>query len=306
MNNLVDIIVPVYNSSKTIDKCIGSLLNQSYKNINIIIVDDGSTDETLVKCEILKEMDERIQILSKENGGVSSARNKGMDISKADFISFVDSDDFVEIDYIETLIKNLIETNSDISYCMNNDKNASTKNDVLEISSDNYNFFDRFAKNVVWGSIYKRKIICNLRFDESLKIGEDSLFNASAIRNSEKIVITKKGLYNYVLSENSVTKKAFNEGTIDEIKAWEKIIKLFKKEDFRYSCSKAALAKRCQDVIIKNFKYKDFRKSVYKSIKKEFRNNFKYYFCKSSLLHRLSGLLFFLFPLIYSNLRKKK
>ena len=111
----VSIIIPAYNAEKTIKKCLNSVCNQTYENIEIIIVNDGSTDNSLDICEEYEKKDDRIIIISKENGGLSDARNKGIDIAKGKYITFIDSDDYVDLEFISIMVSNIEKNNSDIS-----------------------------------------------------------------------------------------------------------------------------------------------------------------------------------------------
>ena len=115
MNDLISIIVPVYNVEQYLRKCIESIKNQTYTNIEIIIVDDGSTDNSGAICDELKQTDNRIQVLHKKNGGLSDARNAGLKIAKGEFVGFVDSDDYIKEDMFETLYKLNKEHHSDIA-----------------------------------------------------------------------------------------------------------------------------------------------------------------------------------------------
>ncbi len=115
MEDIISIIVPIYNTRRYIDKCVESIVNQTYKNIEIILVDDGSTDGSDKKCDEWKEKDKRIKVIHKENEGASSARNVGIENAKGKYIAFIDSDDYIDLDIIEALYKRLIETNSEIS-----------------------------------------------------------------------------------------------------------------------------------------------------------------------------------------------
>lgn len=116
-NDLVSIIVPVYNVEKYVSKCIDSLLKQTYKNIEIVLVNDGSKDNSYKICEELSKKDNRIHLYTKENGGLSSARNFGIKKASGKFITFVDSDDYISDTFVETLYVNLVDTNADISCC---------------------------------------------------------------------------------------------------------------------------------------------------------------------------------------------
>ena len=115
--DIVSIIVPVYKVENEIDRCIQSILNQTYTSIEIILVDDGSPDKCPQICDKYAKQDKRIKVIHKENGGLSDARNVGLDMAKGEYIAFIDSDDWVEDSFIEQLLTNLISTNSDISIC---------------------------------------------------------------------------------------------------------------------------------------------------------------------------------------------
>ena len=114
MEELISIIVPVYNVEKYLEKCVDSIINQTYKNIEIILVDDGSKDNSGKICDIIKEKDERIKVIHKQNGGLSDARNAGLKIAKGTYIGFVDSDDYIAEDMYQTLYSLSKEKNADI------------------------------------------------------------------------------------------------------------------------------------------------------------------------------------------------
>lgn len=176
----VSIIIPAYNASKYIKRCIASLLNQTYKNIEIIVVNDGSTDNTL---EMAKQFD--ITVLDKENGGVSSARNMGLKIATGDYICFVDADDYVEKNYIESVINVIKENNYDIIETPLLFE-ASFKNKIAyyteyKIEGERkLNLFDQEYFNnelrYVIGVFYKKEIIRDIYFDENVRCYEDGMF----------------------------------------------------------------------------------------------------------------------------------
>ncbi|HDT8036797.1 TPA: glycosyltransferase family 2 protein, partial [Enterococcus faecalis] len=112
---LVSVVIPVYNVEKYVEKCLDSVINQTYQNLEIIIVNDGSTDNSLSVCQKKKLSDSRIKLINKENGGLSSARNAGIECAQGEFICFIDSDDWIELDYIEVLLNGMENTNVDIS-----------------------------------------------------------------------------------------------------------------------------------------------------------------------------------------------
>ena len=119
-NELLTIIIPVYNVEDSLNRCVNSVMNQEYNNLQIILVDDGSTDRSGEICDSFSKKDDRIEVIHKNNGGLSSARNAGLDISKGVYIGFVDSDDYIESNMYYELIKALIENDADIACCMLN------------------------------------------------------------------------------------------------------------------------------------------------------------------------------------------
>ena len=184
MNELVSIIVPIYNSEQYLERCINSLIKQTYKNIEIILIDDGSKDSSLSIIEKYAKQDCRIVYISKENSGVSSSRNDGIKIAKGKYISFVDSDDYIESNMIEDMYKALVEQNVDIVRCSvkENNENISTifankKVDLKNnINSILYSYLT--PKNNIpgycWTLLIKKEKI--EFFDTNLKYMEDTDF----------------------------------------------------------------------------------------------------------------------------------
>lgn len=174
---LISIIVPVYNVEQYLDKCITSICNQTYVNLELILIDDGSTDSSLEICKNYASRDKRIIVLHKENGGQGSARNMGLDTCTGEYISFLDSDDSLQIDCIEKLYSNLIERNLEISAC-----NYGRYNENEELLSLNESQYADFVIDGIeaqkriwyvecinlspWGKLYKRDLWKNVRFKE--------------------------------------------------------------------------------------------------------------------------------------------
>lgn len=215
----VSIIIPVYNVEKYLRKCLDSIVNQTIKDIEIICINDGSTDNSL---DILKEYqrnDKRIHIINQENAGVAIARNKGLDIASGKYIMFIDSDDYVDSKYVETPLKHIEKTNSDIVqfavYCVINDTpvprwdtfliNCLSQTNVYKLS-DLINF-----QHFIYDKIYKRDFIekNKIRFIPKLKTAEDGIFNLMCLYNTPKYIIIKDILYFYrVDRKHSATSKA--------------------------------------------------------------------------------------------------
>lgn len=212
------IVVPVYNVEKYLKRCLDSLINQTYKNIEIILVNDGSTDSSRDICEEYRALDDRIIIVDKENGGQSTARNVGVNISTARYISFVDSDDYVELCAYEQAVQMIGGQHIDILVCDYiecNISGVSRKRSSSYIGEvvDGYTFLKTEYKmntmqNVVCRNIYRRHFLSdnNLQFLEGY-VHEDNDYCARTYLEAEKILATNITLYNYIIRENSTTTK---------------------------------------------------------------------------------------------------
>ena len=232
LNDTVSIIVPIYNKEKYLEKCLDSILGQTYRDLEIILVDDGSTDNSLAICQRCAEKDPRIKIYHKSNGGVSSARNLGLEKSTGTLISFADPDDSLHAECIERLKRVLDETGAEIAYCYGLDLlgttgRTQTKSDETEKVSvmpvRRYDWNSRKAHTVCWGAVYRRAVTQDVAFDTDLKIGEDTLFLAKCIRKAEKIACIDKALYYYYVNDDSVTSGHYSAGKLTELKAWQRI-----------------------------------------------------------------------------------
>lgn len=210
---LISVIVPIYNVEKYIKKCVRSILKQDYKNIEIILVDDGSPDHSANLIEELKKEDSRIITLHKINGGVSSARNAGMDIAKGEYILFVDGDDWVESNYVSYFL-NLVSTfNVPIGmdrnfYSINNNisSNKIYLSDSLKVMEWIY-LGDVFV--AVWNKIYKTSFLRenNIKFDERIWYGEGMLFNIDCLQYVDNVAIGEKCVYHQTPNPDSAMRK---------------------------------------------------------------------------------------------------
>ena len=216
MKNLVSIIVPIYNSEVTIERCIKSIINQTYYNIEIILIDDGSTDNTSLICKKYQAIDERIVYIKKENTGVSNTRNYGLNISKGKYIQFVDSDDYIDKNCTEKMVNSIEKNNADIVICgINIAKrkkkilNSINANNINSLKNEIYIFKDLINTGLlfyIWNKLYlKNKIINN--FDETMTLGEDVIFNLNYLKLVNKVNIIDEGIYNYTLNEKGINIK---------------------------------------------------------------------------------------------------
>ncbi len=223
MKPLISIIVPVYNVEKYIEKCIDSLLEQSYKNIEIILINDGSSDNSHVICDNLKEKDNRITVIHKTNEGVSKARNTGIDAMHGDFVTFVDGDDYVSTDFIEVMYNAIEKTGADISTCGHYRVDFDgTLKQVYHLSDNPDEIIvlsgEESIKNMFYGKtcsassgskLYKKHIFSSLRYPNYV-MGEDTFIVYHAFKQSAMVAHTNKPLYFYVQQQMSVTNAKCN------------------------------------------------------------------------------------------------
>lgn len=281
--DLISVIVPIYNVEKYLDKCIESIVKQSYTNLEIILINDGSTDNCLKKCEEWNKKDERIIVINKENGGLSSARNAGLDVCKGNYIVFVDSDDYINPEMIKELYNSLVKYGSDILICnyyINDEKNIypnkiKFKNFTIS-GNDKYKYlYNKYQVMTIiaWNKIYKREIFENLRYPNG-KIHEDEYIIFDLLERAKKISYINEPLYYYLQRYGSITNK-FNIKRFNVIDALDMRIEKFrenknynlilKTKESKYS-KLVYLLNRCKD---NNFSEKDLLKI------KKYKNEFK-------------------------------
>ena len=224
-NELISIIVPVYNVEEYLDRCIQSVLNQSYKNIEIILVDDGSTDKSLEICNKYKK-ETKIKVFHKKNGGLSSARNFGMKKIKGKYIYFLDSDDYISINTIEILYNSLKNNNGDIScakelFVYDSVTNLEANKDFGVINYTSENALESILymngiSNSACNKLYKKELFNNIIFPEG-KLYEDLGCIYKVIGKANKIVFNNVFLYNYYIRKGSITHSKFKTNEMDSI-----------------------------------------------------------------------------------------
>lgn len=228
---MVSIIVPAYNCIKSLEHCVGSVRQQTYTDFELILVDDGSTDGSGKLCDRFAAEDERIRVIHKPNGGVSSARNAGIDVADGEYITFCDSDDYLEPDYIETLLKTA-KSNPDCGHiwcCFqtvtgyqreNAAPNYSSVNPILHYTLQDYmTLHEMWLDAGPWNKLYRTDIVqtAKVRFPEDLSLGEDWLFNLAYIDASvnKKIVVVTKPLYNYMRGNDESLDSKYRKDLLD-------------------------------------------------------------------------------------------
>ena len=225
MSELISVIVPIYNVEKYIKKAVDCIVRQTYDNIEIILVDDGSTDNCGLICDEYYKKDNRIKVIHKENGGASEARNAGIEIAKGEYFAFIDPDDWIENNMIEVLYNNIKKYDADISICEYVKENIKgkvlkKKNETKEIQIFNkknslYELITQ--KNITnhpWNKLYKKKLFSEIRYPKG-KLLEDISTTYKLFENSNKIVYQNISLYHYIKRGSSalgsMTEKGIND-----------------------------------------------------------------------------------------------
>lgn len=279
---LISIVMPVYNTSKYLIKSVEAVLNQSYQNIELLLVDDGSKDDSYEKCRILAPKDDRIILYRKENGGAGDARNYALDRVNGEYIIFVDSDDIIENNLIESSYRLLTEKNADI--CIFNydciDENGvviddGSQNPIQEgIFTSNQIFEKTYEKNgymyaLLCNKLIKRQLLEKLRFPK-MKMCEDEILFPRLIIQCEKIVCTTKILYHYLIRPGSIMHDSFSLKQLDQLRAY------YDRADFYYRHKKKKLAMIASKEYWDNFRVKYIRYDLQKEkeylldVKKQF------------------------------------
>lgn len=223
--------MPVYNVEKYLRRCLNSILNQTYIEIEILLIDDGSSDKSGSICDEYEKKDKRINVFHKINGGQSSARNHALEKANGKYIAFIDSDDFVHPQYISSLYLLLIEHDCEIVQCdyeKGEKDNFSTyiKTPKVKVIDRNQALSGFAYKVVLWGKLFKRVVISNIRFPEG-KINEDDATYYKFIYNSNKICITSEILYYYFQSSNSTMRNSKKEAKLDFIDIYDERLEFF-------------------------------------------------------------------------------
>ena len=220
---LISIIIPVYKVEIYLEKCIQSVINQTYENLQIILVDDGSPDNCGKICDEYAKKDHRIEVIHKSNGGLSDARNKGLEIAKGEYIGFVDSDDYIEADMYEVLYNLLKQYNADVSICnfytvsqgkisIKNADNGINEYNRIEILKEI--LLDKNIQSYAWNKLYKKELFDEIKYPIGKKY-EDIGTTFYLLEKCNKVVVTGKSEYYYINRQDSIVNNV-TESTITD------------------------------------------------------------------------------------------
>lgn len=313
---LISIIVPVYNVETYLHKCVDSLCNQSLQNIEIILVDDGSTDSSPQICDKYAEKDKRIKVIHKTNGGLSDARNAGIDIARGKYIGFLDSDDWVKSEMYEYLYELSYKNNADIAQCeflkaysedisidetIVEEKNIyDGKNAIEHLYSDNCE-----KSVVVWNKIYKRHLFKELRFPKG-KLHEDEFTTYKLFYNANRVVYTNIPMVYYRQREGSIMNSKFNIKRLDALEALKERY-IFLEENNLHNFSKMTECNICKELKNMYFMVKysnvENKNRVLNMLKKDMIENY-YKFIKNPYIS-VKGKITLTLCIVNSNLFSK-
>ena len=240
MNKKISVIIPIYKVENYLHRCVESIINQTYDNLEIILVDDGSPDNCPIICDEYAKKDSRIRVIHKKNGGLSDARNAGLDIATGEYIGFVDSDDYISVNFYQRLMNVMKVSNSDIVECeikkfKDTDRVDDIENNKLDFITFNTDeaMEDLILNNIlsvtVWNKLYKRETIEKLRFKVG-KTNEDDFYTYLAFDNANKISKLDDKLYYYLQREDSIMGKSYKLNRLDEIEAKYERLKFIEKK----------------------------------------------------------------------------
>lgn len=284
----ISIIIPVFNAEKYIRETVASIVNQTYSNLEIILVNDGSTDSSYEVCEQIKATDSRIILINKENGGVSSARNAGLEVASGEYITFVDADDLLEADMYETLHNEAVYEDADIVSCAARviqngltirEEYGTNKKYVMKKDEALMNFFKQRIINIgIWCKLFRKHVITGLIFENGKSMNEDKYFIFEALMKARTVVIVDIIKYNYIKRESSITSGGFTKKWLDNVYFSEKMLSVIKNECpelFQCALLNDVLTKYwVAYLIIKSKNKKDEYRQEYKKIVEDIRSEY--------------------------------
>ena len=328
MTEKISIIIPAYNASATIDRCLTSLLNQNIRETyQIIVLNDGSTDNTLTKLEKYKN-DKRVTIINKLNTGASDTRNQGLKLVKSEYVTFVDADDYVETDYLESLLKQYVKNNCDLSivgYYKEDDnkeirfQGAGEKKNLTQEEALHDIFISTGFEGYLWNKLFKLSIIKEnkISFDDKLKIAEDLLFCCKYLSHCSCISLNPEVKYHYVVNSDSQINSNkygsdFKKESLDVLKVYSLIKFIVAPMNYSkvlYVINASILW--CSTSILRNIYLAPNKKEIPKKLIDNLRSNQKKYrhdFLENDILPSRDKIIYWLnyyFPSLFAFLWRK-
>lgn len=309
----ISIVVPVYNVEEFLPRCVESILKQSYKNLEILLIDDGSTDNSGTLCDNYAKNNQNIRVYHKKNGGLSDARNYGIEKATGNYIAFIDSDDYIAEDYCKILYNNLIKYEADISICAFIKTDG--KNDNIEENKEQITTYTGIDKQknilnhmntittVAWNKLYRKEMWDNLRYPKG-KINEDEFVVHYLMHKAKKVVYTNIILYYYYQRANSIMKKKFSSERFDVIDAFQERWQFYK-EHKEYKELEGKAYCLYMKMIISNYilSKKNKLQNDKKKLLERYREEYKNKKMITNIKEKIKLSSFYFLPEIYSNLK---
>ena len=240
---MISVIVPIYNAEKYLHRCINRILAQDYTDFELLLIDDGSIDNSATICDEFAKYDNRIRVFHKENGGVSSARNWGLDKAIGEYIMFVDSDDYMMSGMLEVMLSTLDSKKADLVVCGTTETGGGYWRPIADVDYSINQLKENFVSllhtellSPPWNKIYKKEIIGSNRFSEDISFGEDLLFNIQNLEKCENISLIKESpFYHEKENENSLVVKFNRNRLLDIEKVWVVVDRFSEDKEGLYS-----------------------------------------------------------------------
>lgn len=313
----ISVIVPVYNVEKYLEKCVDSILSQTFKDFEVILVDDGSKDRCGIICDKYESLDNRVKVIHKTNGGLSSARNSGLEIASGEYVAFVDSDDWIDKSMYKELYNEAKKHNADIVQCKfikakdenvsiyNNESNEAEVIRNLEALCNLYN--EKCIETVVtWNKLYRRYLFNDIVFPNG-KIHEDQFTTYKLLYKANKVVLVDKELYYYRQTPNSIMNSDFNMSRLDFLEALDQRMEFFKKinNEFLYKQTIKTYVNVLKEYYFKCQNSKN-EEQILKIIREKYKKKFIEYMNNNEVgfKDKVINTIFLISPGIYKNMKK--
>lgn len=317
---MISVIVPVFNVEKYLDRCILSIVSQTYLDIEIILIDDGSTDSSSVICDTWEQKDNRIKVIHKKNEGVSIARNTGIDAAQGEYVYFVDGDDYLESNAFEKMYNIIKKYDVDFVYCGFNQIDSIDRKIYDETGKSNIRkkeevldeFFEQnITKTLMyppWNKLCKAQIVKKIKFNNNYKIGEDVLFNFMLLDESKRVYFLNETLYNYIIRKNSAMRENFSSKKFDYVYAAYDIENICKDKYSQTLYEKAHFWTFCHNmVIVRNILLNNMQKKYFENYAyfvNYLKKNKKECYKKLSAKKRIEFIVILYFPWMITKLKK--
>lgn len=318
MQDLISVVIPIYKVEEYLKQCIDSIIAQTYKKIEIILVDDGSPDSSGAICEEYAKKDKRIKVIHKENGGLSDARNKGIEEATGKYIAFIDSDDYIEPSYLGKLYYAVTKCDTKIAQC--NIQKVDENSNKLEVIGDETKeiksgktmikelYDNKWENIVVWNKLYLKQLFDDIRYPIG-KIHEDEFTTYKILYEIEKIVIIPEYLYCYRQREESIINKKYDLNKLDILEALQERLNFFeeKKEKQLYHLTLQCYLQKLKE---NYFNVKQFiaeSELIQKELKKKYKENYRKIFKikEISINKKIKGSLFYFLPNLWYVMKRR-